>query len=101
MEVNTSGETMQSRNNSSRRWAHAGVIFSPPWHGMPIGDARWKRLIQQCVTGCNWGQKRRDSRFNKKLVPDPEEQHILLVMHALRQQRYSYERIAHKLAQSN
>src|SRR5712671_5651815 len=64
MEVNTSGETMQSRNNSSRRWAHAGVIFSPPWHGMPIGDARWKRLIQQCVTGCNWGQKRRDSRSN-------------------------------------
>ena len=29
---------------------------------MPIGDARWKRLIQLCVTGCNWGQKRRDSR---------------------------------------
>src|SRR6266571_2699090 len=68
MEVNTSGETMQSRNNSSRRWAHAGVIFSPPWHGMPIGDARWKRLIQQCVTGCNWGQKRRDSRFKETTV---------------------------------
>src|SRR5258705_4643788 len=65
MEVNTSGETRQSFNNSSRRWAHAGVIFSPPWHGMPIGDARWKRLIQQCVTGCNWGQKRRDSRYSQ------------------------------------
>src|SRR6266851_3464571 len=63
MEVNTSGDTMQSRNNASRRWAHSGVIFSPPWHGMPIGDARWKRLIQQCVTGCNWSQKRRDSRY--------------------------------------
>src|SRR5881296_534067 len=67
MEVNTSGETRQSFNNSSRRWAHAGVIFSPPWHGMPIGDARWKRLIQQCVTGCNWGQKRRDSRYKVML----------------------------------
>jgi len=41
------------------------------------------------------------SVVNKKLVPDPEEQYILLVMHALRQQRYSYERIAQKLAQSN
>src|SRR5438132_11138254 len=40
-------------------------------------------------------------RVNKKLVPDTEEQYILLVMHALRQQRYSYERIAQKLAQSN
>src|SRR5882724_10188981 len=65
MRLNTSGETMQSRNNASRRWAHTGVIFSPPWNGMPTGDTRWKRLIQRCVTGCNWGQKRRYSRFNQ------------------------------------
>src|SRR6266568_3745312 len=30
---------------------------------MLTGDTRWKRLIQQCVTGCNWGQKRRYSRY--------------------------------------
>ena len=35
---------------------------------MPIGDARWKRLIQQCVTWCNWGQKRRDSKYT-----DPQD----------------------------
>jgi hypothetical protein len=41
------------------------------------------------------------SVVNKKLVPDAGEQHILILMHALRQQRYSYERIAQKLAQYN
>src|SRR4029453_2781948 len=37
MRVKTSGETTQSRNNSSCRCAHTGVIFSPPHHGMPTG----------------------------------------------------------------
>jgi hypothetical protein len=41
---------MQSRNNSSCRCAHAGVIFSPPRIGMPMLDAGWKQLIQQEVT---------------------------------------------------
>lgn len=39
------------------------------------------------------------SVVNKKLVPDPGEQHILLVMQSLRHQGYSYEHIAQKLAQ--
>src|SRR5439155_23062168 len=39
------------------------------------------------------------SVVNKKLVPDPGEQHIFMFMHALRQQGYSYESIAQKLAQ--
>jgi hypothetical protein len=44
------GETMQSRNSTACRYAHAGVIFSPPQNGMSIRDADWKRLIQQEVT---------------------------------------------------
>ena len=47
---NTSGDTIQSLNNSSRRRAHTGVIFSPPRIGMPMLDAGRKRLIQQQVT---------------------------------------------------
>ena len=65
MGLNTSGDTIQSLNNSSCRCAHAGVIFSPPPIGMPISDARWKRLIQQEVTRCNRGQKRRYSRYKQ------------------------------------
>src|SRR5262249_13887958 len=34
---NTWGDTTQSRNNSSCRCAHTGVIFSPPHHGMSTG----------------------------------------------------------------
>src|SRR5215831_13134513 len=34
---NTWGDTTQSRNNSSCRCAHTGVIFAPPHHGMPTG----------------------------------------------------------------
>ena len=36
---------------------------------------------------------------HNKLVPDTEEQHIFLLMQTLRQQGYSYEGIAQKLAQ--
>jgi hypothetical protein len=56
--------TRQSLNSSSRRCAHAGVIFSPPHLALSIGHTGWKRLIQQEVTGCNEGQKMRDSKFN-------------------------------------
>jgi len=35
---------------------------------MPIGDARWTRLIQQQVTGCNRGKKRRYSRFRRVTI---------------------------------
>src|SRR4030095_11330142 len=61
--LKTSGETRQSLNIASRRCAHAGVIFSPPHLGLSIGHTGWKRLIQQEVTGCNEGQKMRDSKY--------------------------------------
>src|SRR5262249_59573149 len=61
--VKTSGDTRQSLNSSARRCAHAGVIFSPPHLGLSIGHTGWRRLIQQEVTGCNEGQKMRDSKF--------------------------------------
>src|SRR3989442_16020041 len=67
---------MPSLNNSSRRCAHTLLIFSPPWKGMPIGDARWKRLIQQQVTGCNRGKKRRYSRYNIELFHKTVKQHL-------------------------
>ena len=38
------GGTRQSLNNSSRRCAHAGVIFSPPYIALSIRDAGRKRL---------------------------------------------------------
>src|SRR5262252_6330511 len=60
--VKTSGDTRQSLNISSRRCAHAGVIFSPPHLGLSRGHIGWRRLIQQEVTGCNEGQKMRDSK---------------------------------------
>ena len=41
------------------------------------------------------------SVINNKLVPDPGEQQILLLMHTLRKQGYSYEGIAQKLAHYN
>src|SRR6266436_9264936 len=44
MESNTSGETMQSRNNSSCRCAHAGVIFSPPHLGLSIRGCRLEAI---------------------------------------------------------
>ena len=42
--VNTSGETMQSLNNSACRCAHTDGIFSPPQNGMSIRNADWKRV---------------------------------------------------------
>src|SRR5713101_6115734 len=68
MGLNTSGETMQSLSNASCRCAHAGVIFSPPHLGLSIWYTGWKRLIQQEVTGCNEGQKRRYSRCKRGLL---------------------------------
>src|SRR5215470_15327868 len=53
----------QSLNISSRRRAHTVCIFSPPHLGLSIGHTGWKRLIQQEVTGCNEGQKLRDSKY--------------------------------------
>src|SRR5215471_21830880 len=75
--VKTSGDTRQSLNISSRRCAHAGVIFSPPHLGLSRGHIGWRRLIQQEVTGCNEGQKMRDSKYTAALdtaidVLDPE-----------------------------
>src|SRR4029450_11701866 len=62
MGLNTSGDTRQSLSIAACRCAHAGVIFSPPHLGLSIGHTGWKRLIQQEVTGCNEGQKMRDSK---------------------------------------
>src|SRR5690242_4604013 len=42
----------------------AGLGYTTPI-GMPIADARWKRLIQQEVTRCNRGQKRGYSRCRR------------------------------------
>src|SRR5712691_4837105 len=39
----TTGDTIQSLNNSSRRSAHTVFIFSPPQNGMPMWDAGRKR----------------------------------------------------------
>jgi len=47
--VKTSGETMQSLNNASRRCVHVRAIFSPPQPGISKRDDDWKRLIQQWV----------------------------------------------------
>src|SRR5215470_16040854 len=41
MELKTSGETMQSLNNASRRCAHVSAIFSPPGFALPkLGAGR-------------------------------------------------------------
>src|SRR5262249_25761823 len=41
MGLKTSGETMQSLNNSSRRCAHVSAIFSPPGFALPmVGTGR-------------------------------------------------------------
>src|SRR5215475_4452759 len=41
MGLKTSGETMQSLNNASRRCAHVSAIFSPPGFAMPkLGAGR-------------------------------------------------------------
>src|SRR5215471_1763389 len=41
MGLKTSGETMQSLNNASRRCAHVSAIFSPPGFALPkLGAGR-------------------------------------------------------------
>src|SRR4029434_401133 len=41
MRLKTSGETMQSLNNASRRCAHVSAIFSPPGCALPkLGAGR-------------------------------------------------------------
>src|SRR5262249_13577715 len=55
MGVKTSGETMQSLNNASRRCVHVRAIFSPPQPGISKRDDDWKRLIQQWVARRNGG----------------------------------------------
>src|SRR6266581_1804850 len=47
MRLNPSGETLQSRNKASRRWAHTGVIVSPPWNGLPTGVQALKKVAKQ------------------------------------------------------
>ena len=41
----TLGETMQSLNKSSRRCAHAHVIFSPPHLGLPMVGADREAIV--------------------------------------------------------
>src|SRR5437867_440551 len=73
---------MQSLRNASCRCAHADVIFSPPHLGLSIGHMGWKRLIQQEVTGCNEGQKRRDSRSmeTNPFELTPEQKGLLVAL---------------------
>src|SRR5262247_1068974 len=49
MGLKTSGKTMQSFNNSSRRCAHASAIFSPPGFALPkLGVSREAIVFTTC-----------------------------------------------------
>src|SRR2546421_6659553 len=45
MGLKTSGDTMQSPNNSSRRCAHVSVIFSPPGFALPMVGAGREAIV--------------------------------------------------------
>src|SRR6266446_1539332 len=45
MGLKTSGETMQSLNNASRRCAHISAIFSPPGCALPKGGAGREAIV--------------------------------------------------------
>src|SRR2546421_13094083 len=45
MGLKTSGDTMQSPNNSSRRCAHVSVIFSPSGFALPMVGAGREAIV--------------------------------------------------------
>src|SRR5688500_7642148 len=54
MGLNTSGETMQSLNNSSCRCAHADGIFSPPHLGLPMLGTGRKAIVFTTPYAMQW-----------------------------------------------
>src|SRR5262249_53808303 len=57
MGLKTSGETMQSLNNSSRRCAHASAIFSPPGFALPMVGAGREAIVFTACYVMQWGEK--------------------------------------------
>src|SRR5215831_6994282 len=57
MGLKTSGETMQSLNNSSRRCAHASAIFSPPGFALPKWGAGREAIVFTTRYVMQWGAK--------------------------------------------
>src|SRR5215471_15049583 len=57
MGVKTSGETMQSFNNSSRRCAHTSAIFSPPGCALPKLGVSREAIVFTTRYVRQWGAK--------------------------------------------
>src|SRR5207249_5569496 len=57
MGLKTSGDTMQSPNNSSRRCAHVSVIFSPPGFALPMVGAGKEAIVFRARYGMQRGAK--------------------------------------------
>src|SRR5215475_13697046 len=57
MELKTSGETMQSLNNASRRCAHVSAIFSPPGFALPKWGAGREAIVFTTRYVMQWGAK--------------------------------------------
>src|SRR5262249_27534058 len=53
----TSGETMQSLNNASRRCAHVSAIFSPPGFALPKWGAGREAIVFTTRYVMQWGAK--------------------------------------------
>src|SRR6516225_9402439 len=57
MGVKTSGETMQSLSNTSRRCAHVSAIFSPPGCALPKRGAGKEAIVFTTCYVTQWGAK--------------------------------------------
>src|SRR5439155_16039250 len=57
MGLKTSGDTMQSPNNSSRRCAHVSAIFSPPGFALPKWGAGKEAIVFTTCYVMQWGAK--------------------------------------------
>src|SRR5688500_10829055 len=57
MGLKTSGETMQSLNNSSRRCSHDSAIFSPPGFVLPMSGAGREAIVFTTCYVMQWGAK--------------------------------------------